>query len=68
MWEDVIINEVRCVREMHARRFNFDLQAIFEDLKRQELESGREFVSFVPKPPLIILVAEKVNQLDAQPV
>ncbi|OQY41683.1 MAG: hypothetical protein B6242_17070 [Anaerolineaceae bacterium 4572_78] len=68
MWEDVIVNEVRRVREMHAQRFNFDLQSIFEDLKRQELESGKEFVSFAPKPPIIVLIPEKVNQLEKQPV
>ena len=49
MWEDVIVNEVRTVRKMYVQQFEFDLRAIFEDLKKQELESKREIVSFSPK-------------------
>lgn len=36
MSEDPIVEEVRRVREEHAARFNYDLQAIFADLKRSE--------------------------------
>jgi len=46
MWEDPIVNEVRKVREEHATRFNYDLQAIYRDLKEQEKNSGRTFVSY----------------------
>ena len=67
MWEDVIVNEVRKVRETYAQQFEFDLKAIFEDLKRQELESNRSFVSFAPKPPLIISIPEKMSQVKLQP-
>ena len=49
MQDDPIVNEVRKVREAYAARFNYDLEAIFEDLKRQERESGRTFVSFPPR-------------------
>lgn len=30
---DEIITEVRAIREAHAAKFNYDLRAIFEDLK-----------------------------------
>jgi hypothetical protein len=43
---DPIIDEVRRVRDAHASRFNYDLDAIFRDIKEQERRSGRTFVSF----------------------
>ena len=36
MSEDPIIEEVRRIRQEHAARFDYDLQAIFDDLKRTE--------------------------------
>ena len=35
-WRDEIVEEVRANREAYAAQFNFDLQAIFEDLKKRE--------------------------------
>lgn len=49
MWEDPIVAEVRKVRETHAAQFNYDLEAIYRDLKRQEKESGQVFVSYPPR-------------------
>jgi len=43
---DPIVEEVRRVRAAHAERFNYDLDAIFRDIKEQEKRSGRQFVSF----------------------
>lgn len=45
---DPIVDEVRRVRDAHAARFNYDLDAIFRDIKEQERNSGRKFVSFDP--------------------
>jgi hypothetical protein len=45
---DLIVDEVRKVRDAHAVRFNYDLDAIFRDIKEQERNSGRKFVSFAP--------------------
>ena len=45
---DPIIEEVRKVRDAHASRFNYDLDAIFRDIKEKEKTSGRSFVSFAP--------------------
>jgi len=47
--EDPIVEEVRALRETHAARFNYDVDAIFEDLKRLERESGWTVVSLEPK-------------------
>ena len=51
MWVDIIVEQTRKVREEHAAKFNFDLKAIYEDLKQQEEQSGREVVSLSPKEP-----------------
>jgi hypothetical protein len=50
---DNIVEEVRRVREEYAKRFNYDLRAIFADIKQQQADSGREFVSLPAKriPP-----------------
>ena len=45
---DPIVEEVRRVRDAHAARFHYDLDAIFRDLKDQEKQSGRRFLSFPP--------------------
>ncbi len=44
-WLDPIVDEVRRVRDAYAARFNYDLRAIFRDLKEQESRSGRKFVA-----------------------
>lgn len=49
MHDDPIVEEVRRVRDAYAARFNYDVEAIFQDLKRQEQDSGRTFVSFPPR-------------------
>lgn len=43
---DPIVAEVRRFREAHAARFNYDLRAIFQDIKEQQKRSGLKFVSF----------------------
>ncbi len=45
MWEDPIVETIHKIREEHARKFDFDLQAIYNDLKAQEKKSGRKIVS-----------------------
>lgn len=45
MWQDPIVEEIHKIRNQHAREFNFDLQAIYDDLKEQESKSGRKVIS-----------------------
>jgi hypothetical protein len=45
-WSDPIVDEVRRARDAYAARFNYDLRAIYRDLKEQELCSGRKVVSY----------------------
>jgi hypothetical protein len=51
MWKDPIVEEVRRIRQEHAKQFNYDLQAIVDDLRKQQEQSGREYVRFEPRPP-----------------
>lgn len=46
---DPIVDEVRRARDTYAARFNYDLNAIFRDLKEKERNGGRPIVPPVPK-------------------
>ena len=46
---DSIVEDVRKVRDEHAAQFNYDLDAIFADMKRIETESKEPRVSFGPR-------------------
>jgi hypothetical protein len=46
---DEIVDEVRRIREEHAAEFNYDVDAIFADLKRLQAESKQPRVSFGPR-------------------
>ena len=46
---DSIVEEIRKIREDHAARFNYDLNAIADDLKKRQDERGVSVVSFPPK-------------------
>ena len=39
MWKDPIIEELHQIREAHAKQFNYDMWAIYEDLKAKEIKS-----------------------------
>ncbi len=41
---DPIVEEVRRIRDAHAARFGYDLEAIFRDIKEQERKGGHVFV------------------------
>jgi hypothetical protein len=47
--QDPIVDEIRRIRREHAEKFNFDLDAIFEDLKEKERNSGRKTVILRPR-------------------
>ena len=54
MWNDPIVDEVRKVRNAHAQKFNYDLQAIVADLKKQQKASGKKFITLLPKKPTVL--------------
>jgi hypothetical protein len=49
VFEDPIVAEVRRIRDEHAARFGYDLDAIFRDLQDRQRTSGRQYVSFPPR-------------------
>ena len=49
---DPIVDEVRRVRDAHAARFNYDLDAIFQDIKEREKKSGLKFIQGVARQPV----------------
>ena len=49
MKKDPIVEEVRKFREAHARKFNYDLKKICQDLKEKEKKYGNRVVSLLPK-------------------
>ena len=49
MHEDEIVKETRRLRDEYSKKFNYDLDLIFEDLQKKQKESGRKYVSFSDK-------------------
>ena len=51
MWKDEIVEEVRRIRDAHAAKFNYDIDAIVADARKRQEASGRKTVSFPPRKP-----------------
>ena len=66
MRDDPIVDEIRKIRKEHTDKFNGDLHAICEDLRRRERESGRKFVSYPPRP-VTVLSADPCAQTSSNP-
>ena len=67
MWQDPIVAETRLLREQYADQCGHDAGAIFEDILRRQIASGRELVSFqARKPTSLPAAAEQGSQPDAQ--
>jgi len=55
MLNDEVVDEVRAIRDAHAARFNYDLRAIYADLKKSEAEriaAGHSFIAPPSAPPV----------------
>ena len=52
MWKDEIVEEIHRIREEYAQSFNYDLNAIFADLRKKQEESGREVITLCREPSL----------------
>jgi hypothetical protein len=55
---DEIVEETRQVRDRYAAKFDYHLEAIYCDLKKQEEKNPEKFISLPPKPPEIIPQAQ----------
>lgn len=59
MWTDTIVEETRKARDEYAARFNYDLAAMYEDLKKQEQFNSSRLISLPPKEPTVLLPKKK---------
>jgi len=51
MWRDPIVEETRKRREEYAAKFKHDADAIFEDIRQRQRQTGKQTVSFPPRKP-----------------
>ena len=51
MWKDPIVEEVRRVRERHAAKYGYDLDAICKALREEQQQGRRKVVSLPSKKP-----------------
>lgn len=66
MWTDEIVEEIHQIREEYAKSFNYDLDAMFADLRKKEAESGREVVTLSRKSGLTTLWSRRTGDLGGE--
>ena len=59
MKKDPILEELHRVRDAYASRFNYDLKAIYRDLKKREGRGEFVVVHRHPRPPRVKGVPKK---------
>jgi hypothetical protein len=52
MWRDPVVEEIRHIRDEYAKKFEYDLHAICEDIRDRQSRSGRVVVSRSPRKPV----------------
>lgn len=58
MLNDEIVDEIRANREAHAKKFNYNLRAIYEDLKKSEAKHLKAGYAFI-EPPIKSIITDK---------
>lgn len=51
MWQDPIVQETRSLREQYAKQFNYNIDAIFEDIVKRQVLSAKKLASFPARKP-----------------
>lgn len=49
-WEDPIVAEVRATRDAYAKKFNYDLDAMFEDLLQRQEDHKKQGYQYITLP------------------
>ena len=49
---DPIIAELRAIRQAYAARFDYDVEAMFRDIRARQEASGREYVRLPARRPV----------------
>lgn len=52
MWQDPIVEEIRELRKRYAESFDYDIDAIFADIRKRQEHSKRKRVSFPARKPV----------------
>ena len=52
MLKDPIVEEVRRIRDELAARFDYNIEAIVENARKEQKAAGRKTVSFPPRKPM----------------
>ena len=55
---DTIVEEVRQARDAYAKKFNYDLDAICQDLQEKQKLSRKKVISLPPKRPEKMIVLQ----------
>ncbi len=50
MWKDLIIEEIHKHREDYLKRYNYDLHAICQDIRKKQNQNERSIVQPKPRP------------------
>lgn len=53
MWQDPIVEETRNLRKQYAEKFNYDIDAIFADIRKRQAQSKRKRVSLPARKPVV---------------
>jgi len=62
MWKDPIVAETRTLRDEYARQFNYDVDAIFEDLMKKQAIHPERVVSLPPRKAKVLQYASEKSQ------
>ncbi len=53
MWHDPIVEEIHRIRDEHAKKLNYDLHAICEDIRKKQATSGIKVISRLPRRSIV---------------
>ena len=53
MWRDPIVEEIHRIRDEHAKKLNYDLHAICEDIRKKQSTSGIKVISRLPRRSIV---------------
>jgi hypothetical protein len=50
MWKDSIVEEIHKYRNEYAKKFNYDLRMICQDIRQKQGQGGRRVVTLKARP------------------
>jgi hypothetical protein len=66
MWKDPIVEETHALRDAYAKSFNYDMQALRQDILKKQALHPERLVSYPPRKP-VIPVAQPIAAPDVAP-